>query len=352
MDELLKDMPLKEARALTDAATLHDNVLLSCDNTNLPTYMQILSCAIVKATGIQVVEYQKLPILNINFVQSILSEQTYDEYLKTCPNNPYEYQDYSLASDSDSESEEITGNNQVEVQSMGGSAVLPATYGNTPGPRISEEITVNTEHSLGYSDFSTPLTDEDLISLDRDLRNRQRILGSAGCKSVLRHLGITIDKSRTKVVVKGDPEEVHPLLTRLFKQHRNECFTPKKSIGDMSINQLIQNFIKLSSSGCKLRDYDLSVPLTNDEIQCLINDLRTRQANVQYGTLNKTLNHLTILVNPTLGMVVAGTDDIVHPLLSRLYNQNRDLFYSFKSMAFGKTIIDKLVTDLQSMLPN
>jgi len=85
-----------------------------------------------------------------------------------------------------------------------------------------------------------------------------------------------------------------------------------------------------NSEGGEITEYshnkNFYEPLTNDEIQYLIEDLINKQSNIISG--RKTLlKHLEISLNRSSNNIMEGTNDKkVHPLLSRLYNHNKECF--------------------------
>lgn len=96
---------------------------------------------------------------------------------------------------------------------------------------------------------------------------------------------------------------------------------------------------------------NLSEPLTNDEIQHLINDLRNRQYEIK-SSKNNMLKHLEISLDRFSKNVKVGTyDKQVHPLLSRLYKTNKQCFRLQKKggITLRETSISKLITNLENL---
>ena len=107
----------------------------------------------------------------------------------------------------------------------------------------------------------------------------------------------------------------------------------------------------MSSNDYSIKDSNFSTPLTHDEIQSLIDDLRNRQSDIKSGR-KSLLNHLEISLDRSSHNIMVGTNDKkVHPLLSRLYKTKKDLFY-IKNKGFTDlscTSTNKLITELESL---
>ena len=120
------------------------------------------------------------------------------------------------------------------------------------------------------------------------------------------------------------------------------------NISETSTNKLIANLEKLSNN-YSVRD-DFSTPLTHDEIESLIDDLRNRQLDIKSSSGNKCLSHIGISINRFSNNIMEGTSDKkVHPLLSRLYKTKRDYFYITEKgyLKLANTSTKKLITNLE-----
>ena len=292
---------------MVEKATM-DNIFLDCDDTERGNQLKILCSAIVQATGDTDIDWNKFPLLSKEFIEYLGSELKDNESIDT---------DYAEDSESD-------------------------------------EITETTEHS-NNNNYYEPLINDEIQSLIDDLSNRQSDIKS-GRNSLLKHLEISLDRGNNKVMEGTNDKKVHPLLSRLYNTNK-ECFRKRQDgilLSETSINKLIANLENLKSSNdYSLRDSNFSTPLTHDEIQSLIDDLSNRQSNIKSSTGRKySLKHIEISVNRSTNKIMEGTNvKKVHPLLSRLYNTNREYFYIKNDgyIDLTSTSINKLITNLESL---
>jgi hypothetical protein len=96
-----------------------------------------------------------------------------------------------------------------------------------------------------------------------------------------------------------------------------------------------------------------STPLTYEEIQPLIDDLkdrRDRQLDIPDAGKNFTLKHLGMSVDSYTKNIMVGTDDKrIYPLLSRFCKTKKREFQlkGLKIIDSGSISVNKLITDLE-----
>jgi hypothetical protein len=216
----------------------------------------------------------------------------------------------------------------------------------------SEEIMDTTEHTK-YNSYYEPLSSDEIQSLIDDLRNRKLCIKS-GKKQFLKHLGISLDISSKYIMVGTNDKKEHYLLSRLFKSNKDLFQKTEEgvTISRTSTNKLINNLVNLmSSNDYSLRDSHFLTPLNNDEIQSLIDDLRNRQSCIKSGNKH-FLKHLGISLDiPSKYIMVGINDKKVHPLLSKLFETNKELFQKTSKgyTSVKETVIKKLITGLESL---
>jgi hypothetical protein len=244
-------------------------------------------------------------------------------------------------------------NSNLEQASSSNAIYAPVSDLAEDSESESEDILDNTDN-YNYNNYYEPLNNHEIQSLIDNLRNRQSEIKS-GKKNLLKHLGISLDRSSHNIMVGTNDKKVHPLLSRLYKTNKELFKVIEGGYTSVCLTKLtclitnLENY--MSSNDYSIRDSEFSTPLTHYEIQSLIDDLRNRQSEINSGKKN-LLKHLGISLDRSSHNIMVGTNDKkVHPLLSRLYKTKREFFRSdrYGALVLHKTSIKKLITHLESL---
>jgi hypothetical protein len=209
--------------------------------------------------------------------------------------------------------------------------------------------------------YNQPLNDEEITSLIYYLKNSKSELNPRDRRFSLRRLGIFVNKdSNLLMVATKDKKEVHPLLSRLFRNNKYLFYNNSNGnveLSHTSKNKLIDELEKLKSSNDSSIDSNYSTPLNDKEITDLIEDLKNRKNEIKYDAgkkLKHALSHIGISVNRYNHHLMAVTEEDekeVHPLLSRLYKNNKDLFKKDRkgNLNLSNTSTNILIADLEKL---